>query len=174
MKTFGRTDTQELISVVLDEEGDPRLDTLAPNPRPEDWTPPELVPLVKLPKPESALQTFEPVLNWFSDRVERAWVAKDWDLAAEAATKRAAMPEMDYAVFWVMLCRAQWNGVTFEQHVWDVYNAMPDGQQKKELFYWMNNSKFRRTHPVLVGFATQMGVSAEQLDTMWEAALAAI
>lgn len=87
---------------------------------------------------------------------------------------RAAMPELDYAVFWVMLCRTPWNGVSFEQHVLDIYAAMPDGQDKRELYYWINNSKFRRTHPVLVGMAQSMGVTPEQVDAMWAAALSGI
>lgn len=88
MKTFGRTDTQELISVVLDEAGQPRLDTLKPQHAAEDWAPPPLVPLVKLPRPEiTVTQACEPVLAWFADRVERGWSVRDKtpeELAAEA------------------------------------------------------------------------------------------
>jgi hypothetical protein len=43
--------TKELASVVLDEEGNPRVDTLAPYPTPEDWVAPALLPVVKLTKP---------------------------------------------------------------------------------------------------------------------------
>jgi hypothetical protein len=56
----------------LDEEGDPRMDTLEPNPKPEDWQAPQVLPLVKIPKPEGA---WEPNVVWFEDRVERQWVA---------------------------------------------------------------------------------------------------
>jgi hypothetical protein len=74
MKTFGNLNTQELISVALDEDGNPRLDTLAPNPKPDDWEPPTLIPLVKLPKPDLADgETCDPALVWFEDRVERGW-----------------------------------------------------------------------------------------------------
>lgn len=38
------------------------------------WTPPQVVPLVKLPVPSvSADQIAEPVLHWYEDRVERDW-----------------------------------------------------------------------------------------------------
>jgi hypothetical protein len=74
MKTFGNLNTQELISVALDEDGNPQLDTLAPNPKPDDWEPPTLIPLVKLPKPDLADgETCDPVIVWFEDRVERGW-----------------------------------------------------------------------------------------------------
>jgi hypothetical protein len=75
MKTFGliwADGTKELRSIVLDEEGDPRMDTLEPNPKPEDWQAPQVLPLVKIPKPEGA---WEPSVVWFEDRVERQWVA---------------------------------------------------------------------------------------------------
>jgi hypothetical protein len=75
MKTFGLIwpdGTQELRSIVLDDDGNPRMDTLEPNPKPEDWQAPQVVPLVKIEKPEGA---WEPSVVWFEDRVERQWVA---------------------------------------------------------------------------------------------------
>jgi hypothetical protein len=74
MKQFGLVSTRELISIPLDDDGNPRLDTLAPTPTPDDWTPPEIVPLVKLDKPADTLTHYsEPKLVWFADRVERDW-----------------------------------------------------------------------------------------------------
>lgn len=74
MKTYGIPETQTLVSIPLDENGDPRLDTLAPNPKPEDWTPPVIIPLVKIPKPEDdGINVYSPKLVWFADRVERQW-----------------------------------------------------------------------------------------------------
>jgi hypothetical protein len=75
MKTFGLIwpdGTQELRSIVQDDDGIPRIDTLEPNPKPDDWQVPQVLPLVKIPKPEGA---WEPNVVWFEDRVERQWVA---------------------------------------------------------------------------------------------------
>ena len=76
MKTFGLIwpdGTQELRSIVLDDEGSPRMDTLEPNPKPDDWQAPQVLPLVKIDKPE--VGAWEPNVVWFNDRVERQWVA---------------------------------------------------------------------------------------------------
>ncbi len=76
MQTFGLiwpNGTQELRSIVLDEDGNPRMDTLEPNPKPDDWQAPQVLPLIKIPKPEQG--AWEPNVVWFADRVERQWVA---------------------------------------------------------------------------------------------------
>jgi hypothetical protein len=76
MKTYGvvfADGRKELISIVLDDEGNPRMDTLAPYPTPEDWVEPTIIPLVKIDKPESG--DWNPVVVWFEDRVERQWEA---------------------------------------------------------------------------------------------------
>jgi hypothetical protein len=77
MNTYGAIyadGRQELVSIVLDENDEPRLDTLAPYPTPEDWVAPQIIPLVKLDPPADG-QHYEPTLVWFPDRVERQWVA---------------------------------------------------------------------------------------------------
>lgn len=74
LKTYGLIfpdGRKELSSVVLDEEGNPRIDTIRPYPVPEDWVDPRLVELVKIDKPETG--EWNPVLVWFEDRVERQW-----------------------------------------------------------------------------------------------------
>jgi hypothetical protein len=76
MKTYGvlfADGRKELISIVLDDEGNPRMDTLAPYPTPEDWVEPTIIPLVKIDKPESG--EWNPLVVWFEDRVERQWEA---------------------------------------------------------------------------------------------------
>jgi hypothetical protein len=76
MKTYGvifADGTKELISIVLDDEGNPRVDTLAPYPKPEDWVDPQILPLIKIDKPEEG--EWNPVVVWFEDRVERQWEA---------------------------------------------------------------------------------------------------
>jgi len=62
----GLVPSQQLVSLLTDDEGNwrdvPEIDGVQQ----------AVVPLVKLPKPEGA---WEPSLVWFSDRVERQWVA---------------------------------------------------------------------------------------------------
>jgi hypothetical protein len=75
IKTYGLIfpdETKYLYSVVLDEEGNPRIDTIRPYPVPEDWVDPTLVELVKAdpPGPETEWVSH---LEWFSDRVEVKW-----------------------------------------------------------------------------------------------------
>jgi hypothetical protein len=66
---------KELVSVVTDEEGNPRVDTLKPSDAGEDWVPPTLVPVVKVAAPEydEAVERIEPSIVWFDDRAERQW-----------------------------------------------------------------------------------------------------
>jgi hypothetical protein len=74
LKTYGLIfpdGRKELSSIVLDDEGNPRIDTIRPYPVPEDWVDPRLVELVKIDKPETG--EWNPVLVWFEDRVERQW-----------------------------------------------------------------------------------------------------
>jgi hypothetical protein len=74
-KQFGIPATQALVSIAIDDDGNPILDSLAPHPRPDDWTAPDLIPLLKLPAPayNNATHKCEPVLVWYQDRVERDW-----------------------------------------------------------------------------------------------------
>jgi hypothetical protein len=74
IKTYGLIfvdGTKKLASVGLDEEGNPRIDTIRSYPVPEDWVDPTLVELVKIEKPDG--NNWQPVLVWFEDRVERQW-----------------------------------------------------------------------------------------------------
>jgi len=76
MKTYGLIypdGRQELASIVLDDQGEPRLDTIRPYPTPDDWVDPQIIPLVKIDKPEEGEWT--DTLVWFDDRVERQWLA---------------------------------------------------------------------------------------------------
>jgi hypothetical protein len=103
MNTYGNLNTQELVSVVADEDGNPRLDTLAPHPKPDDWTPPTLIPLVKLPTPEHTdTETIEPILVWYTDRVERDWTIVP--IAADILAARTRKAKIDAA-------RAEWEAL---------------------------------------------------------------
>jgi hypothetical protein len=99
MKTYGILSTQELVSLPLDDEGNPRFDTLKPADAGDDWTPPQLVPLIKLPMPElPAGKTAQPTLIWHADRVERDWILVDLTPEEIAAATRKAWPTV--ADFW--------------------------------------------------------------------------
>jgi len=91
IKTFGRIDTQEIISLQTDEAGDPKAESLKPAAAPDDWTAPVLIPLVKLPKPafDPLAQKVEPKLVWKTDKVERDWeiVPLNAEESATAARK---------------------------------------------------------------------------------------
>jgi hypothetical protein len=63
MTTVGLVPSQQLVSLLTDDEGNWR-DV------PEGQT---VVPLVKIPKPEQGV--WEPNVVWFEDRVERQWIA---------------------------------------------------------------------------------------------------
>lgn len=74
LKTYGLIfpdGTKELASVCLDDDGNPRIDTIRPYPVPEGWVDPTLVELIKIDQPTEG--DWEPVLVWFDDRVERQW-----------------------------------------------------------------------------------------------------
>ena len=76
MKTYGlifADGRKELASVGLDEDGNPRIETIRPYPLPEKWVDPTLVELIKIEKPEEG--EWQPKVVWFSDRVERQWEA---------------------------------------------------------------------------------------------------
>jgi hypothetical protein len=58
------------------------------------WTPPEVVPLIKLPTPSTpAGQVAEPVLVWETDRVERDWNIRDMTPEELAASTRKIWPD---------------------------------------------------------------------------------
>jgi hypothetical protein len=64
MYTVGLLPSQQLISLLTDDEGNWR-DV------PEGET---VVPVVKIPKPESG--NYQPNVVWFNDRVEHQWIEK--------------------------------------------------------------------------------------------------
>lgn len=75
LKTYGlifQNGDKYLSSVCLDDEGNPRMDTIRPYPVPEGWVDPTLVELVKIDCPGDEAD-YEPILVWFEDRVERQW-----------------------------------------------------------------------------------------------------
>ncbi len=118
MKTYALPQTKELLSIVTDDDGNPRLDTLCPSAQylvadpaapwntpypvtPEDWpedqewapdlvshdpadypgllwTPPLIVELVKIPKPDQTPgKIAEPILVWTETSCTREWQIRD-------------------------------------------------------------------------------------------------
>ena len=117
MKTYGLLETQKLLSIVTDENGDPRLDTISPRGQyhmgdlsapwngpgalpydPADypgllWTPPAMVELTKLPRPDTAPgKTADPVLVWTETSVTRDWEVRDMIPAELADSIRKTWP----------------------------------------------------------------------------------
>jgi len=75
LKTYGLifpNGKKYLSSVVLDDEGNPRIDTIQPYPVPDNWVDPTLVELIKAepPSPETGWESY---LEWFPDKVEVHW-----------------------------------------------------------------------------------------------------
>jgi len=62
---------RELASLVLNSQGNPELETIRPYPLPQDWVDPQLLPVIKIEKPEDGY--WNPIVVWFNDRVERQW-----------------------------------------------------------------------------------------------------
>jgi hypothetical protein len=92
MKTFGLPATQTLVSLPSDDNGNTITDSLRPHDAGDDWTPPVVVPLVKIDKPaEPSGKVAEPKLVWFEDRVERQWELVDLSPAALRESARAAL-----------------------------------------------------------------------------------
>lgn len=93
MKTFGIVSTQELITLHLDENGNPIFDR--PSHVDDDWMPPAVVPLIKLPQPTiTQTQRVEATLQWFDDRVERQWQIIDLEGEELAAAIRKTWPNV--------------------------------------------------------------------------------
>ena len=68
MKTYGLLQSQQLISIMTDDSGNPRIDPI----------PPDLVPLVKIPQPITASnQIADPILVWTETSVTRDWQIRD-------------------------------------------------------------------------------------------------
>lgn len=76
MRTYGviwPDGTKELRSILIDENDNLRIeDSLRPYPHTDDWVAPQIIPLVKIEKPEEGEWT--DTLVWFEDRVERQWI----------------------------------------------------------------------------------------------------
>lgn len=167
MEQFGILETQELVSVPFDDEGNPNLDSLAPNPKPDDWTPPEVVPLVKLDPPELADDEIsDPVLNWFPDRVERAWSVRT--ITEDEYRQLHPVPDsvQSHQLF-TALSRA---GIQ-EDTIAAIVAGMPDEQAKMEADIAIRRApNIRRDHPLVTSIANVLGLSARNVDDIFRTA----
>lgn len=155
MKTFGDPQTQTLVPVITDENGNPMADSLRPPDATEDWQPPSLVPLVKLPQPTlTVAQAVEPKLVWFEDRVER-----QWDIVASPVPEVVPFRALAFALLEAGL---------YEQ-VKAAALATPAGE-----IWWSTaqSTTVRRDHPFVAALGKAVGQTAEQLDALFVAAAA--
>ena len=176
MKTFGNIETQQLISLPLNEDGTPNTDTLKPNDAGDDWTPPQLVPLVKLPQPLlTAGQKAEPKLVWLDDRVER-----QWDIASKTAdeikAERAALyPHAEAYQVRAWMIRGGLDPDLVPAIIAQVVpEQVPAGEigQKEALMRWDYAVRVPRDFPLVDVIGAQMGLTPEQIDAAWPTILA--
>jgi hypothetical protein len=155
MRTFGDPQTQTLVSVDTDAEGNPVLESLRPTDAPSDWQPPTLVPLVKTAAPNtSASQRAEPKLVWFEDRVER-----QWDIVAAPVPKAVPFRSLAFALL----------EAGIYPQVKAAALATPEGE------IWWNTAQsttVQRDHPFVAALATAVGQTPEQIDAIFAAAAA--
>lgn len=79
------------------------------------WTPPNVVPLVKLPAPiVQSVQIATPVLEWYHDRVERDWVVRDMTPEELAAAARKVWA--DTAEFWAEFTDEEAEAIAVSAH----------------------------------------------------------
>lgn len=79
------------------------------------WTPPVVVPLVKMPAPTVAAgQTADPVLEWYDDRVERDWVVRDMTPEELAVSTRKVWA--DAGEFFAEFTDAEQEGIATSAH----------------------------------------------------------
>ena len=79
------------------------------------WTPPTVVPLVKMPAPTVAAgQTVDPELEWYPDRVERDWIVRDMTPEELAASTRKVWK--DTGEFWAEFTDAEAQAIATSSH----------------------------------------------------------
>ena len=146
MKTIGLIPSQELVSLIQDEEGN-WLNV------PEGQT---VVPLVKTATPSLAAgQQARPLLVWFTDRVER-----QWQVSAAPAPKLVSFRALAFALL--------------EAGLYEQVKAAAQSTTSGEI--WWNTAQsapVRRDHPFVAALAPAVGQTAEQIDAIFAAAAAA-
>jgi hypothetical protein len=164
MKTFGIIETQELISLAVDERDQPIYPR--PNHVGEDWEEPKLVPLVKLPMPAiTAKQKAQPKLVWHDDRVERDWGIIEKTQAEIAAERLSLYPSAESYQVRAWMIRGGLDPDLVPQIIAQV---VPDGPQRKEaLIRWDYAVRIPRDFPLVDVIGAQMGLTAEQIDAAW-------
>lgn len=167
MKTFGIPATRELVSLPLDQDGNPDPSILNPDPTDESWTAPEVVPLVKIEKPaEISGKISVPEIVWFSDRVERQWITRD--ITPEEYKEKFPVPEVvqSHQLF-AALSRA---GIS-ESSVQAVIDSMPDGQAKTESdIAFRRAPMIRRDHPIALAIAQALNLTEPEIDEIYRVA----
>jgi hypothetical protein len=79
------------------------------------WTPPDVIPFVKLPAPHApAGQVADPLLVWHADRVERDWSLREMTPDELAAAARKIWP--DTAHFWDEFTTGEAESIAMSAH----------------------------------------------------------
>jgi hypothetical protein len=164
MKTFGIIETQELISLDVDEQDQPIY------PRPsdagEDWEQPKLVPLVKLPMPViTAEKKVQPKLVWHEDRVERDWNIIDKTQTEITAERLTLYPPAEAYQVRAWMIRG---GMDPDLVPAIIAQVVPDGPQRKEaLMRWDYAVRIPRDFPLVDVIGAAMNLTPEQIDAAW-------
>lgn len=168
MKNYGRTDTQTIITVQTDDDGNPRLDTIQP-PLADGAL---LLPLEKLPQPSYDLKTQkpEPFLTWLTDKVVRDWTVRDLTPAEIAAARAAQYPSATPRQVRIWLLR---HGVTAQQVEAQIASIITDPTAQAEaLIAFEYSTGIDRDNPLTVALAGALGFTATGLDAEWASILA--
>jgi hypothetical protein len=165
-KAWGNADTQSIIDVQTFEDGKPDLKSLKPNDAGDDWTPPKLVPLVKLPQPQiTAGQKAKPKLVWHEDRVERDWDIIDKTQAEIAAERLTLYPSAESYQVRAWMIRG---GLDPDLVPTIIAQVVPDGPQRKEaLMRWDYAVRIPRDFPLTNVIGAAMNLTPEQIDAAW-------
>lgn len=82
---------------------------------------------------------------------------------------RAALPRLTRRQFKLGLLE---HGITSDQ-ILATINAMPDGMEKEVAkIEWEDATTFERGHPLVSSIGSSLGLTEQQIDTMWAAAAA--
>jgi len=175
LKAWGNADAQSIIDVQTFADGTPNTDTLKPRDAGDDWTPPQLVPLVKLPMPQlTAGQKAEPKLVWLGDRVERQWDVTS-KTADEIKAERAALyPHAENYQVRAWMIRGGIDPDLVPQVIVQVVpEEVPECEigQKEALMRWDYAVRVPRDFPLVDVIGAQMNLTPEQIDAAWPSIL---
>lgn len=178
MKSFGIPSTQTIVSLQLDEDGNPITDSLRPIDAGNDWTAPALIPLIKTPIPDAPFgQRAKPVLVWTETEVTRNWRLVDLTDAELAAAYKVRFPWVE--LWQIKIWLVDWLEANKPEVTIDDIPSLfatltgTDADKTKALLRWnTNNIKVPRNHPLTIFLVAAIGMTPEQGDAVWPDILA--